>query len=71
MTLKLNEIKIKDYEQWSEMKTDEDLHEVTKDIVNDYKAEKAMDLRKSEQMNRRTAQLSSSSSPTKDLKLEQ
>jgi len=40
MTLKLKQIKIKDFEQWGEMKTDEDLDVVTKDVVNDYKAER-------------------------------
>lgn len=45
------------------MKTDEDLEEVTRDIVNDYKAEARLNNRVT---NRRTARLVSSS---QDLKM--
>ena len=38
-------IKIKDFDKWSQMKTDEDLNEVTKDIVNDVVEEKKLDIK--------------------------
>lgn len=34
VTLHLKQIKIKDFKKWSEMKTDEDMSDVTKDVEN-------------------------------------
>ena len=45
MTLNLDCIKIKDFDKWSQMKTDEDLTDVTKDIVNDVVEEKKLDFK--------------------------
>ncbi len=39
MVLNLSEIKIKDFDKWQKMLTEEDLEEVTKDIVNDVTSE--------------------------------
>jgi hypothetical protein len=45
LTLNLDCIKIKDFDKWSQMKTDEDLTDVTKDIVNDVVEEKKLDFK--------------------------
>lgn len=38
LTLHLKQIKIKNFKQWSEMKTDADLADLTKDVENNIKA---------------------------------
>ena len=38
LTLVLKQIKIKDFDKWSSMKTDEDVHDVVKDLTVDRKA---------------------------------
>ena len=45
LTLNLDCIKNKDFDKWSQMKTDEDLTDVTKDIVNDVVEEKKLDFK--------------------------
>lgn len=42
LTLNFKEIKIKDFEKWSAMKTDTDMEEVTKDIAMDHQEELRM-----------------------------
>ena len=51
MLLTLKQIKIKDFKKWQEMKTDEDLEEVNKDITFNVKAEQAI---KNRNTNRKT-----------------
>lgn len=60
MILTLNQIKVGDISKWREMCTDDDLKEVTKDIVNDYKAQRKMKLRQSYINKRKTAKLDGS-----------
>ena len=50
LTLVLKQIKIKDFDKWSSMKTDEDVQDVVKDLTGDIKAQKAA-------VNRTTARL--------------
>jgi hypothetical protein len=38
LTLVLKQIKIKDFDKWSSMKTDEDVQDVVKDLTGDIKA---------------------------------
>lgn len=45
--LQLNQIKVKDLDKWRDMQTDDDLKEVTKDIVNNYKAQRKQKQRQS------------------------
>ena len=38
LTLVMKQIKIKDFDKWSAMKTDEDVQDVIKDLTGDIKA---------------------------------
>ena len=53
------------------MRTDEDLQTVTKDVVNDYKAERRMKLRKSYIQQRSTRNLGFGAMSPKDMLMKQ